>query len=510
MGKDGGDNHPMKISSYSNRIGGFAAVNTGMIKDCYSDAKMKHDRNIAGFVAENAGEISGSLVKKRTYGKENIGCFYLKNKGKISDCGFLRSSGKTKPIDKKYVDTEMIVEHEDIAEIFQKLKLGNAWVLSNKRGAELDHVSENYSFGPDTAGMDAIEISDDKQLFAIAAAIAGGDADAASAYYKLTKDINLHGKKWIPIGISESAPFSGVFDGCGHKIYGFKIEAEGLGAAGFFGYVSGGRVANLALDCVMNASGGTFSGCMCGVNDKGVFINCRVIAKVSADKACGGFIGKNTGLIARCAFIGQISKAVPLIIFFLPFLGVLLVLLIVGMMILIQKFSKTPYIPEVIDPNQVPVVDTGTYDPPPAGSERISIEMNQDAYFNVATQVGMIDFVNPKRGTKDLVIRVMISDAELLRTIGKTGRTAEEQAKLEAEEGYDPETSYQELFRSGLIQIGYALELAKLGALPDGTTLPVGDYEMMVVVDAYDPETNEKSVLKTQLPIQIHMIESAE
>ena len=47
----------MKISSYSNRIGGFVAENTGIIRNCYSDAKVKHDRNVAGFVYENAGTI---------------------------------------------------------------------------------------------------------------------------------------------------------------------------------------------------------------------------------------------------------------------------------------------------------------------------------------------------------------------------------------------------------------------------------------------------------------------
>ena len=57
---------------------------------------------------------------------------------------------------------------------------------------------------------------------------------------------------------------------------------------------------------------------------------------------------------------------------------------------------------------------------------------------------------------------------------------------------------------------GYSLPAAKLGTLADGTMLPEGNYEMLVVVDAYDPETHEKSVLKTQLPITIHIVKSAE
>ena len=77
---------------------------------------------------------------------------------------------------------------------------------------------------------------------------------------------------------------------------------------------------------------------------------------------------------------------------------------------------------------------------------------------------------------------------------------------LEAEEGYDPETSYQELYRSGRIRIGYGIEDIKLSALPDGTALPVGDYEMLVAIDAYDPDTHEKSVVNAQAPITVHVV----
>ena len=93
-----------------------------------------------------------------------------------------------------------------------------------------------------------------------------------------------------------------------------------------------------------------------------------------------------------------------------------------------------------------------------------------------------------------------------MRTIGKTGRSESEQAALEAEKGYDAETSYQELYRSGRIEIGYEIEAAKLSALSDGSYLPIGDYEMIVAIDAYDPETNEKSVVNAQAPITVHIV----
>ena len=496
----------MKISSYSNRIGGFVAENTGIIRNCYSDAKVKHDRNVAGFVYENAGTIEYSVAQKRTVGKENVGCFYVKNKGKIENSGWICPANKKKK-EESYIDPEMIVTYEEFSEVYSKLDLGDAWLPYKKKEARLELNSELDVI--ETADKAPIMIDSAEKLIEISTLIAEGDTDAASAYYKLACDIKIGGKQWIPIGISEATPFKGIFDGDGHTVKGFKIKAKGLTAAGFFGYVKGATIVNLSLDCILDGEDGNVSGAMCADNNRGTIVNCRVLAKVSADKICGGFVGKNSGLIERCAFIGKVTKVIPIILFFLPLMGLLLALLLVGLIILMQRLNDSPYEQESIDINQRPIISTESVTPPPQGTERVSIEMNQEAYFNVDTGVGLIDFVNPTRGTRDLLIHIMITDAELMETLGKTGRTAEAQAALEAEEGYNAETQYYELYRSGLIQIGNALPAAKLGALADGTMLPEGTYEMMVVVDAYDPETHEKAVLKTQLPIKIHIVKSA-
>ena len=498
----------MKISSYSNRIGGFVAINVGTIKDCYTDAKIKHDRNIAGFVFENTGNIRHAIVQKQAIGKENIGCFYVKNKGEICESGWLLPTKKKEKFSDKYIDPENIVAYDNLRDVAQMLNLGEAWVeiKDNDTRYELQDTLVTNEVGD----AEIIEITSAKQLVEISAAIAGGDADAASANYKLTKNLKVKSKNWIPIGFSESNPFTGTFDGAGFKVSGVKIKSKGLAVAGFFGYIKNASVTNLMLDCVVDAKDGLLTGGMCADNENGTIKNCRVLAKMYADKTCGGFVGKNAGHIESCCFIGKVVRVIPIIFFLLPFIGLFLILLIIALILLGKRWGASPYIPEVIDPNQRPVIDHGTYDPPPAGSDRISSEMNQEAYFNVATQVGLIDFVNPKRGTKNLIVRIQISDAELLETIGKTGRKPEDQAKLDADPNYKPASTYQELFRSGLLEIGYALDAAKFSALPDGTTLPVGNYDMLVVVDAYDPETHEKSVMKTQLPIVIHMVESAE
>lgn len=493
----------MKVASYSNRIGGFVSSNAGIIKDCYTDAKVKYPCNAAGFAFENTGEIEHSISKSRTYGKENIAGFCFRNKGVIKESGWLWKAEASKT--PSYSDISFAVEYRKPADAAAKLGLGDAW--SKTDPLTLNGGAENtYSFDREAEGMRVVEIGSAAVLCEIAKRIAAGDADAAKAYYRLTADINLHGRKWLPIGLTDMTPFTGIFDGGGHRILNFKIQGKGLDFAGFFGCVKGGRIANLKLDCVVNAAGANTAGALCAVNERGVILNCGVVARVCGERCCGGFIGKNAGVIAKCSFAGTVARPVAAAVFLLPLAAAVVLLLAVGVGIAVSRFAASPWSPEVIDPNARPIVDTGTYTPPPAGSNRISFEMNQEIYVHSVTQVGQIDYVNPKRSTQDVVIRVLISDAELLRVLGKTGRSEKEQAALEAEEGYDPETSYQELYRSGRIRIGYGIEDIKLSALPDGTALPVGDYEMLVAIDAYDPDTHEKSVVNAQAPITVHVV----
>ena len=495
----------MKTASYLSRVGGFVSINTGSIRDCYTDAKVKYENNAAGFVFENTGGIARSVSKGQTSGRENIAGFCCRNKGTIANAGWLCSaetSGKT-----SYLDAALEIAYEKAEALKDKLGLGAAWRALDGEGErlELDEQVNTYLF--DAEGTSVIGIGSAEELERLALDIAAGDEAAASAHYRLVCDINLHGKKWLPLGLSDAAPFTGIFDGGGHKITNFKIRSKKLEYAGFFGCIKGGVVANLSLDCIADARGGHVTGCLCGINDKGMIVNCRVVARVSAEKICGGFVGKNMGVIEKCCFIGKIVPAAPLVLIFLPFCALLVLLLAVGAGIMLNRLLSPPWSPEIIDPNARPSTATGTYTPPPAGSNRISFELNQEVYISSVTQVGIVNYVNPKRSTQDVVIRVLISDAELMRTIGKTGRSASEQAALEAEQGYDAETSYQELYRSGRIKIGYEIEAIKLSALADGTLLPVGDYEMLVAIDAYDPDTNEKSVVNAQAPITVHVVD---
>lgn len=79
----------------------------------------------------------------------------------------------------------------------------------------------------------------------------GSDSYPLSANYMLSADINLT-QPWLPIGISDDAPFTGSFNGNGFTISNVFIDNPkgDYKYLGFFGLVSGGTIHNVALENV--------------------------------------------------------------------------------------------------------------------------------------------------------------------------------------------------------------------------------------------------------------------
>jgi hypothetical protein len=101
-----------------------------------------------------------------------------------------------------------------------------------------------------------------EELFALAHAVNNGlkmPADVveteyayAGAYYELGDDIDLEDEPWTPIGNTPAAPFSGTFNGQGHKIS--NLSVSGAAFAGLFG-MSMGQIAYLMVEGNVAGSG---------------------------------------------------------------------------------------------------------------------------------------------------------------------------------------------------------------------------------------------------------------
>ena len=129
----------------------------------------------------------------------------------------------------------------------------------------------------------------------------------------LTADINLGGSssnKQTPIGTS-SNPFSGTFDGGGHKITGLYIDPETFSSGsttGLFGTVTNGTIKNLGVDGTV--IGYQRVGGIVGMLQYNSTIeNCYNACSVSSDSnIVGGVVGyNNQGSVKRCYNTGTVT-----------------------------------------------------------------------------------------------------------------------------------------------------------------------------------------------------------
>ena len=435
----------MRLSRYAQngRIGAFLAVNNGTVEGCVADVTFPAKLKSADFVYENNAKIANSISVKGIR-KKQTRTFYALNTGSITTSGNIATplarrlgSGNPEEIRKKLGITE----------------------VPGGYGAASGGFFSSLMGGKQVYPGQPIPISSAADLKNLIFKVNSGDKDAAGARYVLTNHINMKGARLEPIGASENHPFMGFFDGNGKTITNFTVDCRGAGYGGFFGCTKNAKVTNLTLDYILKGTGGGTVGGMAGSISGGNFTDCQVRISMSPGMCSGGFCGKNTGTLRNCYAGGRIAPPVSPVTWVVPSTAVVLAALIVGGVVLYKKISgDISYNPEIIDPNQVPVKKPSEpEDPPPAGSNRISLELNQEVYISASTMVGQMDYINPHRSTQDVVIRLCISDAELKRAgYDPVACKVRTQKEVDAE-GYDPEKSYTVLYHSQRLQIGYKL-----------------------------------------------------
>ena len=129
---------------------------------------------------------------------------------------------------------------------------------------------------------------------------------------ELTKDIDLSGEAWTPIGIggafyAGTPPYSGTFDGKGHTIKNLSIDSSAH-YVGLFGYVYGGTIRNLTVSG--SVKGSEHTGGIAGAANGGTFENCANQCAVQG-RTTGGIIGfateEGTLIVRDCYNVGSIT-----------------------------------------------------------------------------------------------------------------------------------------------------------------------------------------------------------
>jgi len=130
-----------------------------------------------------------------------------------------------------------------------------------------------------------------------------------SGNYMLMYDISLAnysaGEGWLPIGTYE-APFTGKFNGNGHKITNLAINRPDESYVGLFGYIKGGSVRALGVEIGAGGVGGIDAGGIAGEINKGTIIDCYSMGNIYGGSS-GGIVGDACGsAITNCYSAGNI------------------------------------------------------------------------------------------------------------------------------------------------------------------------------------------------------------
>lgn len=137
---------------------------------------------------------------------------------------------------------------------------------------------------------ETVYIDNAEDLYALSARVAAGDR-MAGIDVVLRADIALS-DCFTPIGTDTAKPFSGSFDGGGHKISGLCVSGDAY--LGLFGCVTDGSIKNLKIENA-TVEGGDYCGLLVGrlyaYTDEAVAENCQVSGTVTGDSYTGGVAG---------------------------------------------------------------------------------------------------------------------------------------------------------------------------------------------------------------------------
>lgn len=165
---------------------------------------------------------------------------------------------------------------------------------------EIRTIADLYSINNNMSGnfrlMNDIDMTEDTAV--------GGDWD-------------FMGNGWEPIGsdgIYGNIPFTGTFDGNGHKIIGMRSEAKvlpqgtGVVYVGLFS-VNQGTIKDLGIDETSIVTEGNYSGGICAYNS-GVISNCYNKAVITSKQYSGGICGySQSGTIFECYNTGNVESS---------------------------------------------------------------------------------------------------------------------------------------------------------------------------------------------------------
>jgi len=371
---------------------------------------------------------------------------------------------------------------KNTGEIVQDISDKFIWQKCKSKKRPLMFVPENWHSYANQA--DIWQIGSRKEFLHWAQLTLIGDKDAINANIKLTKNINLRGKKWQAI-----PNFKGTFNGNDKRIINFKGDA-------LFSNNSG-KIYNLIVDSINNNKE-NIAGFV--LKNHGVIECCGAVCKLVVgatrgrpQKSGGGFALENHGCIDRCYSAGRVAKfIVPL------WLKILIPLLIAAGMLFYP--SGLPYKPMPYDRGQQQFEEGID-----KNQNSVSFQFNMKAEISLRSGLCKIDYINTGESQKNVVVEVQITDADCYLATGVLAISPGELKELADGGNYDPYKSWTTIARSNLIRPGNKLESCKITTLYGGKYLPPGQYNGRARLVYYHPLTHNREIIENSFMLAIEV-----
>lgn len=343
-----------KITTSGNYVGGIvgcASTSACIVENCYNTGSVAGSKNVGGIsgntqyggVVKNCynassvsgtkwtGAIVGSNATQNTGGEMN-NCYFDNNlcrygatgetKGTITNCSgktseefksgevaWLLNGNSSDGVWKQTIGTDTYPSFT--GDTVYRTTVCGVEIFSNTQIDAEHEMQDGICTRCGFCETDGIYyISTAEQLVLFAWRVNGGTADAKAV---VVKDIALSGVFFPMIGTSGN-PYSGTFNGNGHKI---TLDLTTVGQyTALFRYVNGATIQNLIVDGTITVSN-KFAASIVGKSDGTTTIeNCisavKIVSTLADDGTHGGLVANvqsGTTTINNCGFIGSIEGA---------------------------------------------------------------------------------------------------------------------------------------------------------------------------------------------------------
>ena len=170
-----------------------------------------------------------------------------------------------------------------------------------------DGGAEIWTHGSGTEA-DPYLIETAENLAWIAEMVNNGVTTYEGVYFRMTTDLNLKNRQWVPIGTDATNCFKGHFDGNDHLIDSIYVNNSTLTYLGLFGYTNSSVIENVQLKVSIRT--GNYSAGLVAYADATSFNNCHIQGgTVIGKQYAGGMVAycDNNCLIDQCSNFSAVT-----------------------------------------------------------------------------------------------------------------------------------------------------------------------------------------------------------